>query len=111
KCSWRARLHTISNYEFIKTVGEHENQIGNSRCVSTRTFYESLRQESEQNQTNLYNILTPANICVPDEVLVQLPTNDSLKRNFHRWRQENTTELTSVTIDFPVSSKISSNSS
>ena len=32
---------------------------------------------------------------------MQLPTNDSLKRNVDRWRQVTTTEPTQTTIDFP----------
>ncbi|CAF3266407.1 unnamed protein product [Rotaria sp. Silwood2] len=36
------RLHTKYNYEFIKTVGEHENHIGNPRCEATRKYYEPL---------------------------------------------------------------------
>ncbi|CAF3304227.1 unnamed protein product [Rotaria sp. Silwood2] len=72
------RLHTKLNYEFIKTVGEHENHIGNPRCEATPT------------------------IGVPDEVRIQLPNNHNLKRNIRRWRQENTTEPTPTSIDFPV---------
>ncbi|CAF4089600.1 unnamed protein product, partial [Rotaria sp. Silwood2] len=51
---------------------------------------------------NPHNILTQVSIGVPDEVRVQLPTNDSLKRNVRRWRQVTTTEPTPTTFDFPV---------
>ena len=72
KYSCHGRLHTTSNYDFIKTVGEHENHVDNSRCAATRKYFEKLKQESEQNHTNPHNILTQANIGVPDEVHVQL---------------------------------------
>ncbi|CAM4775069.1 unnamed protein product [Rotaria magnacalcarata] len=101
KYSCHGRLHTTSNYEFIKIVGEHENHVGNSRCAATRKYFEKLKQESEQNHTNPHNILTQVNIGVPDEVRVQLPTNYNLKRNVRRWRQVTTTEPTPTTIDFP----------
>ncbi|CAF3319079.1 unnamed protein product [Rotaria sp. Silwood2] len=55
-----ARLHKKLNYEFIKTVGEHENHIGNSRCEAIRKYYEQLKQKSEQNQTNPHS-----NSCGP----------------------------------------------
>ena len=64
------RLHTILNYECITTVSEHENHNGNPRCEATRKYYEQLRQESEQNHTNLHNLLTKINISVPDEMLL-----------------------------------------
>ncbi|CAF2887331.1 unnamed protein product [Rotaria sp. Silwood2] len=108
KCSYakkyacHGRLHTKLNYEFIKTVGQHKNHIGNSRCEATRKYYEQLRRESEQNQTNPHNVLTQTNIGVPDEVLLCLPSNHNLKRNIRRWRQEHTTEPTPTNIDFPV---------
>jgi hypothetical protein len=35
-------------------------------------------------------------------VRIQLPINHNLKRNIRRWRQENTTEPTPTSIDFPV---------
>jgi hypothetical protein len=54
KYACHGRLHTKLNYEFIKTVDEHENHTGNPRCEATRKYYERLRQESEQNQANLY---------------------------------------------------------
>ena len=88
KCSYakkyacHGQLHTKLNYEFIKTVGQHENHIGNSRGEATRKYYEQLRQEFEQNQTNPHNVLTQTNIGVPDEVLICLPSNHNLKRNF-----------------------------
>ncbi|CAF4150368.1 unnamed protein product, partial [Rotaria sordida] len=69
KYACHGRLHTKLNYEFIKTVGEHENHTGNSRCEATRKYYEKLKQESEQNQTNPHNILTQINIGVPDELV------------------------------------------
>ncbi|CAF2856701.1 unnamed protein product [Rotaria sp. Silwood2] len=102
KYACHGRLHTKLNYEFIKTVGEHENHTGNPRCEATRKYYEQLKQEPEQNQTNPHNILTQTNIGVPDEVRIQLPSNHNLKRNIRRWRQENTTEPTPTNIDFPV---------
>ncbi|CAF1514445.1 unnamed protein product, partial [Rotaria sordida] len=43
-------------------------------------------QESEQNQTSPHNILTQANINVPDEIRVHLRTNDSFKKSVCRWR-------------------------
>ena len=101
KYSCHGRLHTTSNYDFTKTVGEHENHVGNSRCAATRKYFEKLKQESEQNHTNPHNILTQGNIGVPDEVRVQLPTNNSLKRNFCHWRQVTTTDPTPTIIDFP----------
>ena len=101
KYSCHGRLRTTSNYDFIKIVGEHENHLGNCRCAATRQYFEKLKQESEQNHTNPHNILTEVNIGVPDEVHVQLPMNDSLKRNVRRWRQVTTTEPTPTTIDFP----------
>ncbi|CAF4139734.1 unnamed protein product, partial [Rotaria sordida] len=82
--------------------GEHENHTGNPRCEATRKYYEQLRQESEQNQTNPHNILIQINIGVPDEVRIQLSSNHHLKRNIRRWRQENTTEPTPTNINFPV---------
>ncbi|CAF4766304.1 unnamed protein product, partial [Rotaria sp. Silwood2] len=102
KYSCHGRLHTTSNYEFIKIVGQHGNHVGNSRYAATRKYFEKLKQESEQNHTNPHNILTQVNIGVPDEVRVQLPTNNSLKRNVRRWRQVTTTEPTPTAIDFPV---------
>ena len=102
KYSCHERLHTTSNYDFIKTIGKHENQVGNSRCTATRKYFENLKQESEQNHTNPHNILTQANIDVPDEVHAQLPTNDSLKRNVRRWRHVTTTEPTPTAINFSV---------
>ncbi|CAF3496035.1 unnamed protein product [Rotaria socialis] len=101
KYSCHGRLHTTSNYELIKIVGEHENHVGNSRCAATRKYFEKLKQESEQNHTTPHNILTQVNIGVPDEVRVQLPTNYNLKRNVRRWRQVTTTAPTPTTIDFP----------
>ncbi|CAF1393552.1 unnamed protein product [Rotaria sordida] len=88
KYACHGRLHTKLNYEFIKTVGEHENHTGNPRCETTRKYYERLRQKSEQNQTSSHNILTQTTIGVPDEVRVQLP--------------KNTTGPTPTSIDFPV---------
>ena len=102
KYSCHGRLHTTSDYDFVKTVGEHENHVGNSRCAATRIHFEKLKQESKQNHTNPHNILTQANIGVPDEVCVPLPTNDSLKRNVRRWRQVTTTEPIPTAIDFSV---------
>ena len=102
KYSCHGRLHTTSNYDFIKTVGELESHVGNSRCAATRKYFEKLKQESEQNYTNPHYILTQVNIGVPDVERAQLPTNDSLKRNVRRWRQVTTTEPTPTTIDFSV---------
>ncbi|CAF1541239.1 unnamed protein product [Adineta ricciae] len=96
------RLHTKLNYEFIKTVGQHENHIGNSKDEATRKYYEHLRSECQQNQTTTHNVLTQTNIGVPDEVLVCLPSTSNLKRNIRHWRREHTTEPTPTNIDFPV---------
>ena len=100
--SCHGRLHTTSNYYFIKTVGKHEDHLGNSRCAITRKYFGKLKHESEQNYTNPHNILTQANIGVPDEVRVQLPMNDSFKRNVRHWRQVTTTEPTPTGIGFSV---------
>ena len=100
KYSCHGRLHTTSNYDFIKTVGEHDNHVGNSRCAATGKYFKKLKQESEQNHTNPHNILTQANIGIPDEIRCQLRTNDSLKRNVRRWRQVTTTEPTPTGIGF-----------
>jgi hypothetical protein len=100
KC--RRRLHTDSNNIFIKTVGDHENHIGDQRSGLIRVYYDRLRQESLQNQTNPHNILTQANIGVQDEVRVQLTSNNNLKRNVRRWRQETSTAPTPLNINFPV---------
>ena len=102
KYSCHGRLHTTSNYDFIKTVSEHENHVGNSRSTATLQYFEKLKQESEQNHTNPHNILTQASIDVSDEVRIQLPTNDSLKRNVRHWRQVTTTESTPTGIGFSV---------
>ena len=51
----RGWLHTDL---LIKTVGNHENQIGNPRYGLIRVYYDRLRQESLKNQTNPHNILT-----------------------------------------------------
>ena len=89
KC--RSRLHTDLNNILIKTVGNHENHFGDPRSGLIRLYYDRLRQESLKNQTNPHNILTQANISVEDEVRVQLTSNNNLKRNVRRWRQETST--------------------
>ena len=86
KC--RGRLHTDLNNILIKTVGNHENHIGDPRSGLIRVYYDRLREESLKNQTNPHNILTQANISVQDEVRVQLTSNHHLKRNVRRCRQE-----------------------
>ena len=73
------RLHTDLNNILIQTVGDHENHTGDPRSGPIREFYACLRRESQQNQTNPHNILTQTNIGVPDEVRVQLVSNDQLK--------------------------------
>ena len=49
KYSCHGQLHTTSNCDFIKTVDEHENHVGNSRCAATRKYFENLKQELEHN--------------------------------------------------------------
>ncbi|CAF0954419.1 unnamed protein product [Adineta steineri] len=100
KC--RGRLHTDLNSIFDKTVGKHENHVGNQRSGLIRVYYERLREESLKNQTNPHNILTQANIGVRDEVRVQLTHNDNLKRNVRRWREETSTAAIPLDINFPV---------
>ena len=100
KC--RGRLHTDLNNIFIKTVGDHENHTADPRSIPIREYYDRLRKESQQNQTNPHNILTQANIDVKDEVRVQLTSNDHLKRNVGHWRQEINAVPTPSTINFPV---------
>ncbi|CAF1331691.1 unnamed protein product [Rotaria sordida] len=100
KC--RGRLQTDLNNVFIRTTGDHENHTADPRSGPIRQYYDRLRKESEQNQTNPHNILTQANIGVQDEVRVQLTSNDHLKRNIRRWRQEINVAPTPSTIDFPV---------
>ncbi|CAF4063073.1 unnamed protein product [Rotaria sp. Silwood1] len=100
KC--RGRLHTDLNNVFIQTVGAHENHPADPRSGAIRQYYDRLRKESEQNQTNPHNILTQANIGVQDEVRDQLTSNDHLKRNIRPWRQETNVAPTPSTIDFPV---------
>ena len=100
KC--RGRLHTDLNNIFIQTVGDHENHTADPRSGPIRQYYDRLRKESEQNQTNPHNILTQTNIGVQDEVRVQLICNDHLKRNVRRWRQEINAAPTPSSLDFPV---------
>ncbi|CAF3197768.1 unnamed protein product [Rotaria socialis] len=65
KYACHERLHTELNYEFIKTVDEHENHVGNSRCAAARKYYEKLRQESEQNKTKFHHIYNELKIiCI-----------------------------------------------
>lgn len=99
KC--RGRLHTDLNNILIKTVGNHENHIGDPRSGLIRVYYDRLREESLKNQTNPHNILTQANIGVQDEVRVQLTSNNNLKRNVRRWRQEINTAPIPLDINFP----------
>ena len=40
KYSCHGRQHITSNYDFTKTVGEHENHVGSSRCAATRKYFE-----------------------------------------------------------------------
>ncbi|CAF0848163.1 unnamed protein product, partial [Didymodactylos carnosus] len=80
----------------------HENHTGNPRYGSIRQYYERLQVESQQNQTNPHNILTQTNIGVPDEVRIQLPSNENLKRNIRRWRQEDNAVSTPTNINFPI---------
>ncbi|CAF1204394.1 unnamed protein product [Didymodactylos carnosus] len=86
KYACHGRLHTDLSNVFIKTVGDHENHTENPRSGPVRQCYERLQGESQQNQTNLHNILTQTNIGVPDEVRIQLPSNENLNRNIRRWR-------------------------
>ena len=72
------------NNTFIQTVDDHENHTADPRSGPIRRYYDRLRKESQQNQTNLHNILTQTNIGVEDEVRVQLICNDHLKRNIRR---------------------------
>ena len=102
KFKWRGPLHTDLNNIFIKTVGDHENHTADPRSVPIREYYDRLRKESQQNQTNPHNILTQANIGVKDELRVQLTSNDHLKRNVRRWRQVINAVSTPSTINFPV---------
>ncbi|CAF1331167.1 unnamed protein product, partial [Didymodactylos carnosus] len=102
KYACHGRLHTDLSNVFIKTVGDHENHTGNPRSGLIRQYYERLQGESQQNQTNPHNILTQTNIGVPDEVHIQLPSNENLKRNIRRWRQEDNAVSTPTNINFPI---------
>ena len=64
KFQCHGRLHTDLSNKFIQTVGDHENYTGDPRSGLIRQYYDRLRTESQQNQTNPHNILTQVNIGV-----------------------------------------------
>ncbi|CAF4181655.1 unnamed protein product, partial [Rotaria sordida] len=89
----------ILNYKVIHL--RHGLHIGDPRSGPIRQYYDRLRTEFQQNQTNPHNILTQVNIGVQDEVRVKITSNDNLKRNIRRWRQEAHAAPVPSNIDFP----------